>query len=518
MKSKIEWFWAHRRNASLNHFSFLMHGLSGRGWLPVVNFFFNNQIVIGVPGKGCYVFYDRNELNSRVKYRDVQRSIDKNSDFVKDFRRKTDEIFGAIFFRCLVIDEENLPLLTLADLSRLYRDLIDAIMVGPIITVQLWGIEACFDENYIIMKFLNDRLRELNQIKDLLKYKEILSANTGETVAYTEQKNFFQVVAKIFKNEKLRLIFEKNTPKQIINKLNLFEFETNIIKQHMKKYEWVNTEYIGEKWSEEKWIDLFKKAITDIMSPEKKLDLILKNFEKLNIDRNHAIEELNPPRQVRHAIDCLAELIAQRDWTKGYFAKALLSYGRLLNEVACRMNRDPKDLLYYSYKEIMNFFEYKKIISSKEIENRRRNGYVIVIKNSKFNLITGKSNINNLINKEGVNEPFEKIIDIKEFKGLPASRGVKRGMARVMEDALDISKFKEGEILVTYMTTIEFTPVFRKASAVVTDEGGMSCHAAIISREFSLPCVVGTKIATRVIATGDEIEVDANRGIIKIIK
>jgi len=59
--------------------------------------------------------------------------------------------------------------------------------------------------------------------------------------------------------------------------------------------------------------------------------------------------------------------------------------------------------------------------------------------------------------------------------------------------------------------------VFRKATAVVTDEGGMSCHAAIISREFKLPCVVGTRIATRIVRTGDEIEVDAVRGVVRLL-
>ena len=122
-----------------------------------------------------------------------------------------------------------------------------------------------------------------------------------------------------------------------------------------------------------------------------------------------------------------------------------------------------------------------------------------------------------LIRKENIGEPFKKYANISQFKGLAASRGKIRGIARVLEDASGISEFKKGEILVTYMTTIEFIPVFRKATAVVTDEGGMSCHAAIISREFKLPCVVGTRIATRIVRTGDEIEVDAVRGVVRLL-
>ena len=121
-EEKINWFWAHRRNASLHHFSFLMHGLTGKGWSPVINFYFDNQIVVGVPEKGCYVFYDKDQLKSGAKYKDVQDSIDSNSNIVIDFRRRTDEIFGAIFFKCINIDLENLSLLSKEDLLKMYED------------------------------------------------------------------------------------------------------------------------------------------------------------------------------------------------------------------------------------------------------------------------------------------------------------------------------------------------------------------------------------------------------------
>ena len=160
----------------------------------------------------------------------------------------------------------------------------------------------------------------------------------------------------------------------------------------------------------------------------------------------------------------------------------------------------------------------QKIISKKEIADRQKNGFGIVIKRGEMNIVSGKKNIETLIKKENISEPFKKYANIYEFRGLAASRGKIKGIARVLEDASGISGFKDGEIIVTYMTTIEFTPVFRKAAAVVTDEGGMSCHAAIVSREFKIPCIVGTKIATRVLKTGDEIEVDADKGVVKILK
>lgn len=79
-------------------------------------------------------------------------------------------------------------------------------------------------------------------------------------------------------------------------------------------------------------------------------------------------------------------------------------------------------------------------------------------------------------------------------------------------------KMKEGNILVAMATNPTFVPVMRKAGAIVTDMGGLTCHAAIVSREWGIPCVVGTKIATKVLKDGDLVEVDANKGIVKIIK
>ncbi len=106
---------------------------------------------------------------------------------------------------------------------------------------------------------------------------------------------------------------------------------------------------------------------------------------------------------------------------------------------------------------------------------------------------------------------------VHDLQGISASAGKVAGRALValsIEAAKDI---KPGEILVTGMTTPEFVPAMKKAAAIVTDEGGITCHAAIISRELGLPCVVGTKFATRLIKTGDLIEVAANHGIVRLL-
>ncbi|BFH74294.1 pyruvate, water dikinase [Sulfurisphaera javensis] len=99
-------------------------------------------------------------------------------------------------------------------------------------------------------------------------------------------------------------------------------------------------------------------------------------------------------------------------------------------------------------------------------------------------------------------------------RGLPASPGIAYGKARVILDVKEAKDFEKGEILVTRMTDPDWVPIMKIASAIVTDEGGMTSHAAIVSRELGIPAVVGTGNATKVIKDGEEVTVDAIRGIV----
>ncbi|ADI31798.1 phosphoenolpyruvate synthase [Staphylothermus hellenicus DSM 12710] len=112
------------------------------------------------------------------------------------------------------------------------------------------------------------------------------------------------------------------------------------------------------------------------------------------------------------------------------------------------------------------------------------------------------------------------IVKLSEAKvlvrGLPASPGVGAGVAKVIFDphSKEAQGFKEGEVLVTKMTDPDWVPLMKKAAAIVTDEGGMTSHAAIVSRELGIPAIVGTSNATQAIKSGTEVTVDGSRGVV----
>ena len=103
-------------------------------------------------------------------------------------------------------------------------------------------------------------------------------------------------------------------------------------------------------------------------------------------------------------------------------------------------------------------------------------------------------------------------------KGLPASPGMAAGKCHVITDPKALNEFQEGEVLVTTMTSPDWVPAMKKAIAIVTDAGGMTCHASIVSRELGIPCVVGTKSrsveATKVLKSGQDITIDAQNGVV----
>lgn len=104
--------------------------------------------------------------------------------------------------------------------------------------------------------------------------------------------------------------------------------------------------------------------------------------------------------------------------------------------------------------------------------------------------------------------------DIKEIKGNVGYPGTVRGRARVVLKKEEIELIEDGEIIVAPMTTLDFVPAMGKASAFVTDEGGITCHAAIVAREMKKPCIIGTRVGSKIMKTGEMIQVDAVKGVV----
>jgi phosphoenolpyruvate synthase/pyruvate phosphate dikinase len=102
-------------------------------------------------------------------------------------------------------------------------------------------------------------------------------------------------------------------------------------------------------------------------------------------------------------------------------------------------------------------------------------------------------------------------------RGFPGSAGVVEGLVRVLDDAADGAALQPGEVLVTTITNVGWTPLFPRAAAVITDVGAPLSHAAIVARELGIPAVVGCGNATMRLRTGDRVRVDGTAGTVKVL-
>ena len=160
-----------------------------------------------------------------------------------------------------------------------------------------------------------------------------------------------------------------------------------------------------------------------------------------------------------------------------------------------------------TFEELIGSFNCKG--PDPRVLERRYGACLISVSKGKWSVRDGRKAI-----EEG--EKFLKRAGEKgELTGMATFRGKVVGRAFIANRAADLKKMGKGQVLVTHMTTPDYVPYFSRVAAIVTDEGGITCHAAIVSREFKIPCIVGTRIATRLLKTGDKIEVDANTGKIR---
>lgn len=176
------------------------------------------------------------------------------------------------------------------------------------------------------------------------------------------------------------------------------------------------------------------------------------------------------------------------------------------------------DLFFYSKEEILNLYNQQFI--EKNILDERRTSYVFLIRDGKLINMRGRKAeeyISNFMIEHKANE---------NIKGIIANPGKVTGKAKVLfygADTFDkvskmINEMKRGDVLVTETTSPEIMLACKKASAILTNQGGLLSHAAIMSRELKIPCIVGLEDITHIISNGDLLEVDANKGYVKILK
>jgi phosphoenolpyruvate synthase/pyruvate phosphate dikinase len=290
-------------------------------------------------------------------------------------------------------------------------------------------------------------------------------------------------------------------------------FSEQIIIEHLYKYPWLASGH----FTLEDIIETLRQRCN--YDKEYLVEKDIKKEKQELREKQERVLENNP--KLRRLAEINQRIALSRAEVKSYWAGTDWYFIPLFKEIAKKTGEKVHDLQkYYLIEEVGELLLKKKKMSREEMR-KRDECFVALWKNNKVSYYSGKEAEKTAKQELG---PLYKISATDQFKGTPANPGVFSGIARIlyagnMKNAREVRKsFKKGEILITEMTQPSIMDIASKAGAIVTDEGGMLSHAAIISRELKIPCIVGTHFATTLIKNGDKVEIDANKGVVRILK
>ncbi|MEK7557337.1 MAG: PEP-utilizing enzyme [Patescibacteria group bacterium] len=280
------------------------------------------------------------------------------------------------------------------------------------------------------------------------------------------------------------------------------------VANHARKYHWINNNYAKVLRLTADYFAEQMQQVTPAQAQEQ-LREIRRQFADTLKRKKNLLAALPLTQETKNLIR-IAEVFAyMQDERKKHVLMAVDQQDRVTEEIARRCNLTKKEAQYSFVYELPDLLEGKV----DKVTLRERHAFVCVI-----HTLAGHEIYHGRVAQQIFDAVFAiKVDSASEIKGMIASRGKVEGTVRIILKTHDLANVAKGDVLVASMTRPEMVSAMRKASAIVTDEGGVTSHAAIVSRELGIPCIIGTKVATKALKNGDRVVVDANSGIVKKI-
>jgi len=338
----------------------------------------------------------------------------------------------------------------------------------------------------------------------------ILTAPREETIAMKER----QIVLDMAKEVRQRDSLAKN-PSQVDQVIKNDPHLHHGLDTLVDQFCWLHYGYQGPARGREQFVELIARLLTkEIVDLE--LEELRTRADTLQQKQQSLIAKLELTEWEQRLFSTAAKYTYLKGLRVDVRSRTNYWYDLMFTELTKRFQGlTITDLRYSTIDEVRSLLAAGRMPTTVEERRARREWSIFYLEESGRGIILGQKG-QDLFDQTVADEAFTEPID--EISGQVASPGLARGTVKIIFGISDLGKVEHRDILVANATNPDYLPAMYKASAFVTDHGGITSHAAIVAREMHKPCIIGTRLATKTLKDGDTVEVDAQHGIVRVLK
>ncbi|MCX6744476.1 MAG: PEP-utilizing enzyme [Candidatus Parcubacteria bacterium] len=412
------------------------------------------------------------------------------------------------------IDLVNLSDENLLEIYKEYSQHLKAMRTWGWIPAIIDGTTESFLTDMIMAKF-GEFLKSIGQEDKIAAYYSLLSTSEKKSEVQTEEVARLDLLLKIIKDKNSAIILELIKANKSEEIKIQFPKYYELLGRHLKDFSWLPFAYIGPVMS---WEYLFKLLNDNLKSGEIKdqKQKIVNHYKIIKKEKAALIKKLKLPADLQYIFQISTEFMFIKDYRKGVYQKSYVYMDPVMAEIAKRLGLTLKQVKFLTYEEVADALLNNKADFYRQIVEQRQIKCCYYATDGEITVYQGEE-CDKVISRHLAAVAQTDYSALKELKGMTAYPGKVTGIAKIVLLEKDVAKVQPGDILVSSATNPDLIVAMKKAAAFVTDTGGITSHAAIVSRELKTPCVLGTQHATKVIKDGDLVEVDADHGIVKIL-
>lgn len=337
----------------------------------------------------------------------------------------------------------------------------------------------------------------------------LLATPLEKSVMQQQDEDFLVLLGAISENPLLKSLFAGKETPEILSALPSHPAFRAMLDDHVGNYDWMQFHYDGPVLLDDAYfVGLLKAELKQGVDAKQKLAELKGKSAALAEKQSRISKEFGLSERDAYwfaVARTLSFLKGQRKDTVFYAQRCA---DGLLSEIGKRLGVSVKQLKHLTFVELKQAVEAGSADAS--LLQKRVESCILVVAEGIEQIVVGDK----ALEYAAMVEQKKDVEGVRELKGTPACPGFARGIVKLIAKAEDMAKMNAGDILISPATNPNLVPAMKKAAAIVTNEGGITCHAAIVSRELGIPCVVGTKIVTHAFKDGDMVEVDASKGTI----